>query len=246
MFRCASCANRRMKSGFTLIELLAVMVVIGILATLGFPAWHSIHERTLDAKCKNNLRELASAAILYADDHRGRFPIAYDKNFNCWDFAVYHGDIVLGELWEYTTSKDILACPKCYGVPDNCFGAQQTGYNYNTSAVGGGAFETRKSSSRMQNFENLSRLALFGDAGYGDPEVMNKFMRAPKRNEMDDSGASTRKAGTQSFRHLRHTNVSFADGHVESICTSFKMNGKKGFVAGHTGFLPQDLYFGKN
>lgn len=229
-----------MKRGFTLIELLVVVGIIGILAALVFPALHSAHERGLDAKCKSNLKQLALGAICYADEHHGSLPLAYDKKYNCWDFAKYHGDIVLGEMWEYTQARDILACPKCYGKSDNCFGAEQTGYNYNTSFGGGGAFEVRKSSIKIANVPEPSNFALFGDAGYGEPEQMNKFMRSPKKSSYDNSGTSTRQAGTQSFRHLKHCNVSFLDGHVESIITSYNMFGQEGFVSGHTGFISSD------
>ena len=238
-----------MRRGFTLVELIMVVGILGVLAALVFPALHSAHERGLDAKCKNNLRELAGAAILYSDEHRGQFPWAMRTWSDCWDFKTIHGEYVMGEMWEYTSSKDILACPKCYGKNDNWAGIGFTGYNYNSCYAGKvkGDPGKRQSPSRVQNFPNPSKMALFGDAGYGDPEQMNKFMRAPRTSkQFDRSGASLRKAGTQSFRHLGHSNVSFADGHVESMFISYKADGNKGFVSGHTGFLSPDneLYSG--
>ena len=229
-----------MKSGFTLIELLAVMGVIGILATLGFSALRFARETSLDIKCKNNLRELSEAAILYSDEHRGLFPWAMRTMSDCWDFKTIRGEYVMGEMWEYTSSKDILACPKCRGRGDNWAGGNHTGYNYNSCYAGKvkGDSGKRKGPSRIQDFPNPSGMVLFGDAGYGDPEQMNKFMRAPKSSkQFDRSGASTRNSGTQSFRHFGRCNASFADGHVEGMAISYTANGKRGFVSGHTGFL---------
>ena len=59
---------------FTLIELLVVIAIIGILAGLLLPALAGAKERARRVFCANNLRELALAARIWADDHGGLPP----------------------------------------------------------------------------------------------------------------------------------------------------------------------------
>lgn len=67
----SSPTNRR---GFTLIELLAVMVVIGVLATLLFPGMKSMVARGQAAKCISNLRQIGVAVAAYSGENNGAFP----------------------------------------------------------------------------------------------------------------------------------------------------------------------------
>ena len=60
--------------GFTLIELLVVVAIIGVLAALLLPALNNSRDTAKTAYCANNLRQVALAAHLYADDNNGYFP----------------------------------------------------------------------------------------------------------------------------------------------------------------------------
>lgn len=51
------------KRGFTVVELMIVMVVIGVLAAMLFPALQSVLESSRATKCKNNLNQLGLALI---------------------------------------------------------------------------------------------------------------------------------------------------------------------------------------
>lgn len=70
------------KTGFTLIELLIVIVIIGILATVGLGSFSSSQMKSRDAKRKADLQQISRALELYYNDY-GQYPApAGDVNGN--------------------------------------------------------------------------------------------------------------------------------------------------------------------
>ena len=63
------------KKAFTLLELLVVIVILGILAAILFPALGRAREGARRAQCTNNLRQIGIAWWLYLDDHEEKFPL---------------------------------------------------------------------------------------------------------------------------------------------------------------------------
>jgi prepilin-type N-terminal cleavage/methylation domain-containing protein/prepilin-type processing-associated H-X9-DG protein len=59
--------------GYTLVELLVVIAIIGILISMSVPAVHQVRQRMNQAKCADNLRQLAIATFNY-EISRGGLP----------------------------------------------------------------------------------------------------------------------------------------------------------------------------
>jgi prepilin-type N-terminal cleavage/methylation domain-containing protein/prepilin-type processing-associated H-X9-DG protein len=57
---------------FTLIELLTVIAIIGILAAIIIPTVGKVREAAKSAQCKSNLRQIGTAALLWANDNKDR------------------------------------------------------------------------------------------------------------------------------------------------------------------------------
>ena len=66
----------RVKSGFTLIELLVVIAIIALLASLLLPAFSKAQEKSQQAACLSNLRQIHMGVEIWAQNHYETLPSA--------------------------------------------------------------------------------------------------------------------------------------------------------------------------
>lgn len=246
------------RPAFTLVELLVVIGIIAVLLAILLPSLSGARETSKRVQCLSNLRQMAIMANVYAAANRGLFPIAYytaDEGAKtisyAWDLTTVREngqptEVVAGLLWSGKGPKQVQQCPSFEGKA-NWLVDPYTGYNYNTSYIGHGEFESIVAPVKVSSVRNPAAVALFGDGQWA--AGANKFMRAPFPNPGDASFAG-RWAGTQGFRHRKMTNVAFCDGHAESLRERFTDNADGGAakVAPGTGFLSKDnrLYGGRD
>jgi prepilin-type N-terminal cleavage/methylation domain-containing protein len=119
----------RRNRGFTLIELLVVIAIIAILAAILFPVFARAREAARKATCLSNLKQIALACIMYAQDYDEVLPAAASDGYafqhpvnpaaagytmddaetnnlgskDCWQLA----DLIM----PYVKSLDLFMCP---------------------------------------------------------------------------------------------------------------------------------------
>lgn len=203
-------------------------MLVGIL----LPALNVAREQAKSVQCLSNLRQLGQAAFVYAQSNRGSLPLSTAGVGRDWDFVVTASGVQPGWLWGGATLLSVQQCPSYDGrsaTPTDPF----TGYNYNTSYIGGGVGEVTPLGNphvrpaRLGAIRHSTRIALFGDGQYAGGT--DKFMRAPIRVDGTDVGDGVslvvRAAGTQGYRHRGRTNVCYCDGHAESVGERFTSTG---------------------
>jgi prepilin-type N-terminal cleavage/methylation domain-containing protein len=116
----------RKHRGFTLIELLVVIAIIAILAAILFPVFARAREAARKATCLSNLKQIALAAIMYAQDYDEVLPAATGMGWRCSPhpvdpanlYTTAWGSTGSADFWQladvlgpYIKSLDLFNCP---------------------------------------------------------------------------------------------------------------------------------------
>jgi prepilin-type N-terminal cleavage/methylation domain-containing protein len=136
------------KKAFTLIELLVVIAIIGVLATIVLVSLSSAREKARDSRRKQDLIQMRSALLFYADNHGGSLPTSgfgssdggsgwatnYDNGSVCYSY---------GDLEDFLDGTDpnipapaigylkkVPHDPKCGGCAGICGSSTHGGYMY--------------------------------------------------------------------------------------------------------------------
>ncbi len=120
----------RSRSAFSLVELLVTMGVSAMLIAMAAAAWSSVLARSKAVSCLHSLRQVGSAALLYASDHDGRLPQ-----------SQHQSDSWFGSLQDYLDGTKLYRCPAdankkrtyTYAINDfltpNPYGAESLDYS---------------------------------------------------------------------------------------------------------------------
>ena len=95
------------KNGFTLVEILVTMVIIVVLSAIAVPVSLSMVEKSRQATCVGNLRQIGAGLQMYLGDHRDILPeLALGRASKNSDEPV-----IETVLLEYVESEDVFHCP---------------------------------------------------------------------------------------------------------------------------------------
>jgi prepilin-type N-terminal cleavage/methylation domain-containing protein/prepilin-type processing-associated H-X9-DG protein len=221
----------RGRDGFTLLELLVVIAIIGLLTAMIVPSLGRAKEMARQVVCLSNQRAVSDAVHLYAQESGGVMP--HSENF--WlEVCESRGEALPASVFDYnrTTLPGVLFCPS---DPDPWPQPYMTGEMQMTSFFVNGAFNARW----MLNVPTIA-FGLFGGKGRVDaaeapsvhmaigdscnynkildldhPEVQSAFAAAGESLTLARSRMHRR--ATTAFFHLGRTNLTFADGHGETL-----------------------------
>lgn len=199
----------RRKNNFTLIELLVVIAVIAILASLLLPALNKAREKARTIACSSNLKQVATAMTMYAQDANGFVQMyMYDGTSEYrWTRRLYED--------KYLSGRNIFMCPA--GTP-NTFENYQYAYgaimefpaNDGVNVTGSGS-TPRWTCLSLTRLKNTSAYLLAGDNAYASSGSVNYLKQF----------ASMYLNNSLYAIHLRHAGrggMAFVDGHAQT-CT---------------------------
>ena len=253
--------RRRVWPAFTLIELLIVVAIIGLLMAVLLPSLRAGREQAKAAVCGSNLRQIALANELYANEHHHRYcPGAADfmrKNLHRWhgarDRPSEPFDGRRGPLVAHLGSDgDIRACPTMrVDLPEDDsrrFEKNCGGYGYNLAFVGrqleeitGGRHRVKTDlvGASTERIRHPAETVMFTDTAFLDGDPIEYSFAEPRFFPTFGS----RPDPSIHFRHNESANVVWCDGHVDRRPMTFSWSSGlyTGDPAGHNiGWFGRD------
>ena len=246
--------TRPCRRAFTLIELLVVIAIIAILAAILFPVFAQAREAARKASCQSNLKQMALAMQMYADDNdevmvpaniRYTGDVAVDR-LNTWDHLIQ----------PYVKNGGIFKCPSWMAKATAPDWPLTYGINYRLFQ-----FDTvnRDDAPLLWNGETASMAALRSPAStiwvtdnarVLNPAAMPTHQEDPTKWQLDkvnnfnlygyvrfpqdppDAGYVGCCYNGDPWRpapiHMGGTNVAFCDGHVKHYKTEKLVNPPRG------------------
>ena len=197
---------KRKSKAFTLIELLVVIAIIALLMAILMPALNRAREQGKRAVCRNNVKQLSMAWIMYADDNDGKICAANVGHSEYgWVAEMLNTDppeeqlaaIKAGKLYKYCNNSKLYKCPtgirgemRTYSIVSSM--------NTNKGTVWKGTVITNRYRIRRPG-----EWMVFVDEGKISNHAFAVSYIQPEWLDLPP------------VRHGKGTNVSFADGHSE-------------------------------
>ena len=232
----------RRTAGFTLVELLVVIAIIAILAAILLPVLDKAKARGQATRCLNNMKQLDTGWLIYADENADRLALNWVLPVPGWTSApeswVTGNDTILaeatnvaciqnGRLYNYIKSPEVYRCPSLTGQAKVGVPANQLVRSVSMNGRMGGAGPGDVSSAGA----TWDTSDMFG--GTNPPIRMTSAIKAPapvnalvfideSLNTVDDcffviqiDPSANTWQNSPTARHSNGATMSFADGHVE-------------------------------
>jgi prepilin-type N-terminal cleavage/methylation domain-containing protein/prepilin-type processing-associated H-X9-DG protein len=188
------------RGAFTLIELLVVIGIIGILASLLLPAVARAKQAAHKIKCVSQLRQLAFALQMYADEHDAELP-PRRRSPDHWVFTL--------KPYYLDTAENILQCPS-------------DGYFEKRSYLINGwndYFEAVLSPTDNDEYKNWNWPRGLPEGALQDPSETITFGEKARNTDQVhmDFYQLNDLLDLEHKRHSRGSNFAFADGSVRTL-----------------------------
>lgn len=183
------------RSGFTLIELLVVISIIALLVTVLLPALQGAREAAKQIACGTQMRQVAMAFHMYADEHDDYLPPVWRSATEQW----------LVQLQPYgisSTQSTVRRCPSASQTYVGNNGLIYYTYGRNTTNAGGDTAYIRRT-----NIPRPAGVFLLGETVEMLPATPGGGYKGFNQNVMDRIER----------RHNDAANFAYVDCHVEVV-----------------------------
>jgi prepilin-type N-terminal cleavage/methylation domain-containing protein/prepilin-type processing-associated H-X9-DG protein len=188
-------------SAFTLIELLVVITIIAILTAIALPVIGGAQARARATQCLNQLRQIGTAARLYANDNEQTLPVTVHQNAQgkqSWTLS----------LQPYAAGRIMFRCP----TDENK--TRTYSYVLNDLLTPNPAGASTLDFSVLSRIERPSETFLFAEASK-DYTNADHFHFANYAGRKIPATIVSEQIAVE--RHASQSHYVFADGHVEIL-----------------------------
>lgn len=199
-------------SRFTLIELLVVIAIIAILAAMLLPALSKARAKARTIGCRNNLKQIGTAIMLYTDSNKENYPPMCAAGWASPFWQETLSDVLPGTTANYKRNP-------CFYCPSEAKHHPIADYGNNKKIIVS-AYVDNKPTAALSDITRPSEIAMVMDSRESSGTIGSWYTSVDNSafyNTPLTTTAAGPTCGGVAPRHGNEMSYLFCDGHVEGI-----------------------------